>query len=98
MKIGNHLYNPDPAINDYNEKGFLLIPAVVPQNLNLKEMIGEFIYSYVEKFTGEAMAGKITGMLLDLPHEEIKKFLYDFTYLYQKIGEAVNILKAAQLV
>jgi hypothetical protein len=98
VKIGNHLYNPDPAINDYNEKGFLLIPAVVPQNLNLKEMIGEFIYSYVEKFTGEAMAGKITGMLLDLPHEEIKKFLYDFTYLYQKIGEAVNILKAAQLV
>jgi Poly-adenylate binding protein, unique domain len=42
-------------------------------------MVGEFIYTYVEKFVGEAMAGKITGMLLDLPLEEIKKFLYDFT-------------------
>ena len=74
----------------------MLIPAVVPQNPNLKEMVGEFIYNYVEKFVGEANAGKITGMLLDLKQEEIKKYLYDFTYLYQKIGEAVNILKQAQ--
>ena len=74
----------------------MLIPAVVPQNPNLKEMVGEFIYNYVEKFVGEANAGKITGMLLDLKQEEIKKYLYDFTYLYQKIGEAANILKSAQ--
>ena len=74
----------------------MLIPAVVPQNPNFKEMVGEFIYNYVEKFVGEAIAGKITGMLLDQPLEEIKKFLYDFTYLYQKIGEAVNMLKSAQ--
>ncbi len=44
----------------------MLIPAVVPQNANFKEMVGEFIYNYVEKFVGEANAGKITGMLLDL--------------------------------
>jgi len=74
----------------------MLIPAVVPQNPNLKEMVGEFIYNYAEKFVGEANAGKITGMLLDLKQEEIKKYLYDFTYLYQKIGEAANILKSAQ--
>ncbi len=74
----------------------MLIPAVVPQNANLKEMVGEFIYNYVEKFVGEANAGKITGMLLDLKQEEIKKYLYDFTYLYQKIGEAANVLKSAQ--
>jgi hypothetical protein len=74
----------------------MLIPAVVPQHPNLTEMVGEFIYSYVEKFVGDAMAGKVTGMLLDLKQEEIKKYLYDFTYLYQKIGEAANILKSAQ--
>jgi hypothetical protein len=94
--VPQYLPNPDPAINEYNKRGAHLIPAVAPQNPNVKEMIGEFIYSYVEKFVGEAMAGKITGMLLDLPHEEIKKYIYDFSYLYQKIGEAVNILQQAQ--
>jgi hypothetical protein len=63
-----------------------LIPAVAPQNPNLKEMVGTFIYDYVEKFVGESSAPKVTGMLIDMPLNEIKEYLYDFTKLYQKIG------------
>jgi hypothetical protein len=33
-------------------------------------------------------------MLIDLPIEEIKKYLYDFGYFYEKIGEAVNLLNS----
>jgi len=61
------LANPDPIINAYNQKGFTYLPAVVPQNPNLKQFVGEFIYEYVEKFVGEEKAPKITGMLIDLP-------------------------------
>ncbi len=69
-----------------------MLPAIVPENPNIKSLVGEFIYEYVEKFVGEQRAPKITGMLIDLPHPEIKAYLYDFSKLYNKIGEAVNIL------
>lgn len=65
---------------------------MVPQNPNYKSIVGEFIYEYVEKFVGDQRAPKITGMLIDLPIEEIKAYLYDFSKLYQKISDAVNLL------
>ena len=76
----------------YNAKGFSLLPAIVPENPNIKRFVGEFIYEYVEKFVGEERAPKITGMLIDLPLPEIKGYLYDFSKLYAKIGEAIAIL------
>ena len=45
---------------------------------------------------GEARAPKITGMLIDLPIEEIKGYLYDFQKLYAKINDAVNLLNQIQ--
>lgn len=83
-------------INGYNLKGVALIPAVVPGNPNLKSMIGEFIYEFVEKIVGEDKAPKVTGMLIDLPLEEIKQYLYDFFKLSQKSMEAVNVLNQIQ--
>ncbi len=86
------LQNADPVISSYNQKGFGYLPAVVPENPNYKAIVGEFIYEYVEKLVGDQRAPKITGMLIDLPIDEIKSYLYDFTKLYQKIGDAVNLL------
>jgi hypothetical protein len=84
------LANPDPIINAYNQRGFTYLPAVVPQNPNLKQLVGDFIYEYVEKFVGEEKAPKITDMLLDLPIQEIKDYLYDFNKLSQEIYDAVT--------
>ena len=56
-------------------------------------MVGEFIYLFVEKLVGEANAPKITGMMIDLPLDEIKQYLYDFNRLYMKVGEAVGLLQ-----
>ena len=77
-----YLQSADPKVNAYNQKGFSYLPAVFPENPNLKQMVGEFIYSYVEEFVGENLAPKITGMLIDLPIEDIKAYLYDFNRLY----------------
>jgi len=86
------LANPDPYVNDYNMRGCQYIPAVNPQNPNYKNMIGEYIYEYVEKIVGDEKAPKVTGMLIDLPIEEIKQYLYDFSKLHQKAHEAVSVL------
>ena len=86
------LQHPDPFINTYNLKGFGFLPVVVPENPNLKQFVGEFIYEFVEQIIGEERAPKVTGMLIDLPIEEIKGYLYDFFKLQQKIAEALQIL------
>ena len=86
------LPSADLMINSYNQKGFGYLPAVVPENTNYKPIVGEFIYEYVEKFVGEEKAPKITGMLIDLPIQEIKDYLYDFNKLSQKVYEAVTLL------
>jgi hypothetical protein len=43
-----------------------------------KQQIGELIYPFVNQMFG-GDAPKITGMLIDLPIDEIKSYLYDFT-------------------
>jgi len=74
----------------------MIAPAVVKQNPNYKTQVGEFIFEYVEKIAGEDNAPKITGMLIDLPTEEIKGYLVDFNRLVEKINEATNLLGTSQ--
>lgn len=62
---------PPFAPNPYLAATLQILPAVVPQNPNYKAQVGEIIYEYVEKIAGESKAPKITGMLIDLPLEEI---------------------------
>jgi len=58
--------------------------------------VGEFIFEYVEKLVGETKAPKITGMLIDLPIEEIQGYLQDFSKLEEKVKEADALLGTAQ--
>lgn len=70
----------------------MLAPAVVKANPNYKVQVGEFIFEYVETLAGEDNAPKITGMLIDLPIEEIKGYLNDFNRLKLKVNEALSLL------
>ncbi len=66
-----------------------MLPVVVPGNPNLKQLVGDFIFPYVENFVGKDRAGKVTGILLDMPQDEIKAYLCDFRILYNRIGEVI---------
>ncbi len=76
----------------YLQKSVPLIPAVVPQNGNYKHQVGEVIFEFVEKIAGEDKAPKITGMLIDLPIEEIRQYLQFYEKLEEKVREANNLL------
>lgn len=88
--------NLPPQIVEYIMKGRQIIPGVVPQNPNYKNIVGEFIYEYVEQISGEEKAPKITGMLIDLQIPEIHGYLSDFGRLQQKIQEANVLLNSQQ--
>jgi hypothetical protein len=81
-----------PLPQQYAQKGIFLLPAVVKTNPNYKNQVGEFIFEYVERIAGEQKAPKITGMLIDLPIEEIQGYLQDFSKLEEKIREADALL------
>ena len=68
--------------------------AIVADNQSLKQMVGDFIYPFVKKLVGDANAPKITGLLIHLPLEEIKMYLYDYNRLYFEVDEAVNFLQS----
>jgi len=73
-------------------KSMPILPAADPRNPNLKAQVGEIIYEFVEKLAGEEKAPKITGMLIDLPIEEIRGYLSDYAKLEEKVREANNLL------
>ena len=55
----------------------VLRPGVITANPNYPNSVGEEIFEFVEGLVGEH-APKVTGMLIDLPIEEIHAFLSDY--------------------
>lgn len=88
--------NLPPFVLEYNAKGPILLQAVIPTNPNYKSQVGEFIYEFVERETGEDMAPKITGMLIDLPINDIREYLVDYGKIVQKMSEARALLTTPQ--
>ena len=70
-----------------------MIPAVDKANPNYKAQVGEVIYEYVEKISDEQLAPKITGMLIDLPIEDIEAYLGNFAILEEKVKQAESLLR-----
>jgi hypothetical protein len=65
-----------------------IIPGVTETNPIAKDIVGERIYEFVVEIIGEEKAPKVTGMLIDLPLEEIREYLGDFARFKQKVDQA----------
>lgn len=60
---------------------------------NHENEIGTFLYNKVELSHGSELAGRITGMFLDLPPEEIYQILHDDTTYQKYISDAEQLIK-----
>jgi len=58
-------------------------------------MLGEKLYPIIQSVQPE-LAGKITGMLLEMENSEILHMLEESTSLNSKVNEAVAVLQAHQ--
>ena len=70
-----------------------MVGAIVEQNPNYKEHVGSVIYSFVQAIAGP-QAPKITGMLIDLPLQEIHAYMRDYNLLLQRVIEAKELLNS----
>ena len=58
------------------------------------EAIGECIYAFVEQLVGDDNAPKVTGMLVDLPLEDLRHIITNFTLFKEKVNEGANLLSS----
>lgn len=72
------------------------IPALNPNNPHLKTQVGGCIYEYVQMIVGDDKAPKITGMLIELPVNQIREYMMDWNNLNMKVKEALEHWENAQ--
>jgi hypothetical protein len=51
----------------------------------MKEQVGKLIYEYVSMMVPQEMAPKVTGMLIEIPTDQIKQYLSNFQALRAKV-------------
>ena len=63
----------------------VILPAIIPDNPNYKDQVGTVLYEFVAQLVGP-QAPKITGMLIDLPINDIQLMFYfhDNIFVYLK--------------
>lgn len=76
----------------YFQKTQHILPALSERNLQYKQQVGTVIFDFVVKNVGEAMAPKITGMLIDLPLPDIHQYLLQYEILVQRVKQAKQLL------
>ena len=59
----------------------------------IKEAVGEAIYQFVEQITGEEDAPKVTGMLIDLPIQDLESLISNYANFSIKVNEGLHLLK-----
>ena len=69
-----------------------LLPAVTEKNPYLKEKVGETIFPFIRTMIGNERAPKITGMLIELPVDQIKAYMSNFDNFHCKVKEASDLI------
>jgi len=68
------------------------LPAITERNPLMKDQVGNTIWDYVLNLCGPEKCPKITGMLIELPVEQIKQFMGSYEALQMKVNEANQLL------
>ena len=67
----------------------------LPDLKSKKQAIGEYLYPRIHAMTNPNIAGKITGMLLEMEISELVKLSEDTTLLRRRVSEAIEVLRNA---
>ena len=69
----------------------VILPAIIPDNPNYKDQVGTVLYEFVAQLVGP-QAPKITGMLIDLPINDIQLILQNYDLFKTRVGQASDLL------
>ena len=89
-----HQQQPGLSIQKPNFDMTLFTNVKDPQQL--KQMIGNAVYTAIIRFVGEAYAGKITGMVIEENAVNQQLLMSDQAYFDKNINEAFKLLGGGQ--
>lgn len=92
MAYTSQARNMEPRIREMPGTGIDLQKLAAMNHQEQKQTLGEAIYPMVHEKT-PVMAGKITGMLLEMDNNELLELLGSPDYLDKKVQEAVTVLQ-----
>jgi hypothetical protein len=69
-----------------------ILPAIVAENPNYRTQVGTIFYEFIDALIGAEKAPKVTGMLIDLPIEDIKLIMQDFSLLQTRVQQASELI------
>merc|ERR1712000_177402 len=92
MAYTSQARNMEPRIREMPGTGIDLQKLAAMNHQEQKQTLGEAIYPMVHEKT-PVMAGKITGMLLEMDNNELLELLGSPDYLEKKVQEAVTVLQ-----
>ena len=84
---------PDQKYQTITQK---LLPSVTERNPYLKDQVGQAIFEFVNMMVPPERAPKITGMLIELPVDQIKAFMGNLNSLRAKVSEATDLIDHAE--
>ena len=70
----------------------MVIPNMVKENPYHKDLAGCVFYDYVKTILSQEKASKVTGMLIDLPIEDIKDMMSDWRLFELRVKQADEVL------
>ena len=80
-----------PIDQRYLQSCHQILAAIVPENPNYKDQVGTVLFEYIQQLIG-SKAPKVTGMLIDLPIDDIKLIMQDWSLLNTRVQQASELL------
>ena len=68
-----------------------ILPTVTDDNPSYKADVGQIFYKYTEELIGAEGTPKIIGMLLDMPIDDTRLIMQDFSLFQSRVNQACEL-------
>lgn len=86
----------NPIAAQYQQVAMKISAQISEKNPYLKERVGEAIFPFIKNLVGNERVPKITGMLIELPVEQIKQYMFSYDNLVMKVREADDLISQSE--
>ncbi len=74
-----------------------VLPSIQERNPYMKDQVGNAIYGFVEKITGQLLAPRVTGMMIEIKPSELQQELRTYHSFHAKVIQAVEFLRQEEM-
>ena len=73
-----------------------ILPSCTERNPLLKEQVGQAIFEHVSFLVPHERAPKVTGMLIEIPVDQIRAYMMDYNVFKARVHEANTLIDSSE--